>query len=203
VTPGETGSGARAHLDVVAHELRSPVAALDALAAAATTVPAVERARLTALAIAAARDIERILADPELFSLRLQPVDLGALVTALADDGISVTVTSPTAVVGDPTRIRQAVANLVRNGLRHGSVVAIEVGETDGWARVDVSDDGPGIEAGIDPFARGVSGVGSSGLGLWLARAVAEAHGGSLVVVTSDGPGARFRLALPLASGER
>jgi signal transduction histidine kinase len=179
------------------------VAALVALAAAAPSIPSAERARLLALAIAAARDVERILADPELLSLRLETVDLGPLVAALADDSVAVTVTSPTTVAADPTRIRQAVANLVGNGLRHGSAVVIEVGETDGWARVDVSDDGPGVAPGIDPFARGTSGVGSSGLGLWLARAIAEAHGGSLSLVAATEPGTRFRLALPCVSGGR
>ena len=48
-----------------------------------------------------------------------------------------------------------------------------------------------------------MSGIGSSGLGLWLARAIAEAHGGSLSLVAVAGPGARFRLALPRASGAR
>lgn len=196
-----TGERPRARLDVVAHELRSPVAALAALAEAAPSVPPTERARLLALAIAAARDVERILADPELLSLRLETVDLGLLVTALARERVAVTVASATTVTGDPTRIRQAVANLVDNGLRHGAAVVIEVGETDGWARVDVTDDGPGVEPGIDPFARGVSGVGSSGLGLWLARAIAEAHGGTLSLLSLDGRGARFRLALPRASG--
>ena len=191
----------RARLDVVAHELRSPVAALEALASAAPSIPPEERPRLMALAVAAVGDIERILADPELFSLRLEPVDLGALVRTLVGDRVSVTVASPATVNGDPTRIRQALANLVRNGLRHGSAVAIEVGQTDRWARVEVSDDGPGVDPGIDPFSRGMSGVGSSGLGLWLARGIAEAHGGSLSLVTVGGPGARFRLALPLASG--
>lgn len=198
-----TGGAPRARLDVVAHELRSPVAALVALAQAAPSVPSAVRARLLALAIAAARDIERILADPELLSLRLETVDLGLLVTPLAGDRVAVRVASPTTVTGDPTRLRQAVANLVGNGLRHGAAVVVEVGERDGWARVDVTDDGPGVEPGIDPFARGVSGIGSSGLGLWLARAIAEAHGGSLSLVAVAGPGARFRLALPRASGAR
>jgi signal transduction histidine kinase len=179
------------------------VAALVALAQAAPSVPPAERARLLALAIAAARDVERILADPELLSLRLETVDLGLLVTALAGDRVAVTVASPTKVTGDATRLRQAVANLVGNGLRHGAAVVVEVGERDGWARVDVTDDGPGVEPGIDLFARGVSGIGSSGLGLWLARAIAEAHGGSLSLVAVAGPGARFRLALPRASGAR
>jgi signal transduction histidine kinase len=191
------------HLAVVVHELRSPVAALTALleAAPATRDPDGRR-RLVKLAVAAARDIERILADPELLSLRLERVDVGALASSFAGDTVSVRVDGRPTATADPTRLRQAIANLVANGLRHGSHVVIDVAERDGAGIVvEVTDDGAGIDAGIDPFARGVSGAGSSGIGLWLARAVAEAHGGSLEVVREAGGGARFRLALRSASG--
>jgi two-component system, OmpR family, sensor kinase len=187
-------------LGVVAHELRSPVAALEALAAAAATTPVAERERLVALAVAAGRDVERLVLDPQLLSLRTGPVDLGALARGLASERVVVSVEGSTRVTADPTRLRQALANLVENGLRHGSTVAIEVGESDGRVVVDVADDGPGLPDGLDPFARGASAVGSTGIGLWLARAIADAHGGSLDPVGA-GPGARFRLVLPSASG--
>ena len=74
------------------------------------------------------------------------------------------------------------------------------MGESDGRVVVDVADDGPGLPDGLDPFARGTSGAGSTGIGLWLARAIADAHGGSLDLV-GTGPGGRFRLVLPSASG--
>lgn len=198
----DPGSTSAERLRVVAHELRSPAAALVALADAGPTVRQPEdRRRLLQLAVAAGRDIERILSDPELISLRLEVVDVGGLVSALATESVAVTVAGRPEARADATRLRQAVGNLVANGLRHGSRVEIEVGETDGEVVVDVTDDGPGIAPGLDPFPRGVSGVGSSGLGLWLARAIAEAHDGSLVLVPGTAPGARFRLALPSASG--
>jgi signal transduction histidine kinase len=189
-------------LRVVAHELRSPVAALMALADAAPALrgPA-ERRRLLDLAVAAGRDIERILSDPELLSLRPVLVDVGGLVAGLAADRVVVAVEGRPEARADATRLRQAIANLVANGLRHGMRVAIQVAEKDGEVVVEVTDDGPGVSPGLDPFARGMSGAGSSGLGLWLARAIAEAHGGSLVLLPGTEPGARFRLALPSASG--
>jgi len=190
-------------LRIVAHELRSPVAALTALAAAAPDVPAGERPRLVALAIAAGRDVERILADPDLISLQREPVDVGALAHGLGTARVEVVVEGRPVVDGDPTRLRQVLANLVANGLRHGSRVGVEVGEGGGRVIVDVVDDGPGLAPGLDPFARGVSGSGSSGLGLWLGRAIAEAHGGSLEHVAAPGGGARFRLSLPPASASR
>lgn len=190
----------RPDLGIVVHELRSPVAALTALAAAAADLPAAERTRALALAIAAARDIERILTDAELTSLRRERVDVGALVGERRADRVDVSVVGRPTVDGDPTRLRQVVANLVENGLRHGSRVRLEVGESDGRVVVDVVDDGPGVAPTVDVFARGVSDAGSSGLGLWIARTIAEAHGGWLELVTEPGPGARFRLSLPSAS---
>jgi signal transduction histidine kinase len=188
-------------LAIVAHELRSPVAALAALADAAPTVPPAARPRVVALAVAAGRDVERILGDPALFSLRLETVDVRHLVSALAADAVVVRCEGRPTVEGDPTRLRQAIANLVANGLRHGTHVTIDVRASDGRVAVDVADDGPGLDPGLDPFAPGTSGVGSSGLGLWLARAIAEAHGGTLQPVPGDAPGARLRLSLPSASG--
>ena len=199
---GDAGAGRsdRERLDVVAHELRSPVAALAALAGAAADVPASERHRLVELAVAAARDVERILADPDLVSLVLEPVEVGELVGSLRGRSVAVAVVGRPRVSADPTRLRQALANLVANGLRHGTHVLVEVGERDGRVVVDVVDDGPGVDPDVDLFARGASGAGSSGIGLWLARAIVEAHGGSLELVPGAGPGARFRLSLPSAS---
>ena len=190
----------RDRLAVVVHELRSPVAALSALAVAAPGVPPAERGRLLLLALAAARDVERILADRELVSLRRERVDVGTLASAFGGDDVRVSAAGPAPVHGDQTRLRQVLANLVANGLRHGSRVEVAVTELDGWVVVDVVDDGPGLDPALDPFARGASAAGSTGLGLWLGRAIAEAHGGSLEHVPGAGPGARFRLALPSAS---
>ena len=197
---GEAEAASR--LGLLVHEIRSPVAALATLAAAAPELPAAERASAVALAIAAARDIDRILTDPALVSLHRERVDVAALVAAVAGDEVDVSLAGRPSVEGDPTRLRQALANLVANAFRHGAHVRIEVGESEGSVVVEVADDGPGVDPDVDLFARGASGAGSSGLGLWLARAVAEAHGGSLELLPGDGPGARFRLSLPSASAE-
>ncbi len=190
-------------LAVLSHEVRSPVAALIAIASAFSDedVPPEWRQRLLLLAIAAGRDVERILADPDLFSLRLEEVELTDLFETVDRSRVSVVV--PTlAVRGDPTRLRQALANLVDNALRHGVAVSIEARADAETVVIDVSDDGPGVDPSLDPFAPGVSAAGSSGLGLYVARAIAEAHGGSLHLVSPGGPGATFRLSLPRASAE-
>ena len=159
-----------------------------------------ERRRILVLAVAAGRDIERILTDAELHSLRVEQVDVAALISELAADRVAVSVAGRPMVEGDPTRLRQVLANLVANGLRHGSSVTIRADEHDGVVVVDVADGGPGVDPAVDVFARGVSGAGSSGLGLWVARTIAEAHGGSLELGPEPGPGARFRLSLPSVS---
>jgi len=200
----DTAASERERLRILAHELRSPVSALAAVLEAAPQLrDPKERRRLVDLAIAAARDVERLLSDPELVSLRREPVDLRALVTGVTAPEVRIHVDGDPVADADPTRLRQVLANLVANGLRHGTCVEIDVREEDARAVLEVSDDGPGLDAGLDPFARGSGTAGSTGYGLWLARAVAEAHGGSLVLVSDDGAGARFRLVLPLASGGR
>lgn len=200
----DLGPSSSERLGLLAHELRSPVAALVGLAEAAPRAAnAPERRRFVALAVAAARDIDRLLTDPDLLSLRRGSVDLSALVRGFAGPSVEIHGAPAGVVEGDATRLRQLVANLVANGLRHGGRVEIEIGARDDRVVVDVSDDGPGVAPGLDPFARGVGTAGSTGYGLWLARAVAEAHGGSLELVDDEAAGARFRLALPSASAGR
>ena len=189
-------------LAVLAHELRSPVAALVALAERADVARRADDtfARLVALALEAGRDVERLLVDPDLLSLRLVTVELADVAAALAQPGVAVAVQRVT-VAGDATRLRQVLASLVENALRHGTRVTIEGGPVGDYAVIRVRDDGPGVDPRIDPFLRGVSGAGSTGYGLWLARAIAAAHGGSLELERPGGPGAVFRLSLPRASG--
>lgn len=191
-------------LALLAHELRAPVAALARLAEAAPE--ARDRGSLgplVSLAVAAGRDVERILRDPTPGAAAREPARLAALVASAAIEGgdrVDVRSEADPVVLVDPTRIRQALVNLVANGLRHGERVTLVVGETGETAHVDVRDDGPGLPGELDPFARGVGAAGSTGLGLWVARTAVEEHGGSLEVL-DRGPGAWFRLALPRASG--
>jgi signal transduction histidine kinase len=187
-------------LRIVVHEVHSPVAALDALAtaAAATDDPELVR-RMVDLGVAAARDVARLVSDPDLVSLRLEPVDLASLARTFATPAVSVETDGPAMVDGDATRLRQVLSNLVANALRHGTRAAIEVRTRNGPVVVSVADDGPGI-AGADPFARGASGAGSSGYGLWLSRAIAEAHGGTLELGDASERGACVRLSLPPSS---
>ena len=180
-------------LGILAHELLSPVAALQALAA---TSGGADLLRIVELAAAAGRDIERLLSDPDMLSLHLEDVELGTLLEPLARPGVTISV-EPARIVCDPTRIRQALANLVANGLRHGTAVSVFGRRQADRVTVEIGDNGPGLPAELDIFASGVSGAGSSGYGLWLARAIAQAHGGDLTAESTPA-GATFTLSVPL-----
>jgi heavy metal sensor kinase len=111
----------------------------------------------------------------------------------------------------DPDLLRRVIDNLLDNAIRHSPndkpVQLSARRDGDGW-RLDVHDSGPGVPAEARPllfrrFAR-LDGYrdrlnGGAGLGLALSRAIAEAHGGTLVLVENGSPGALFRLTLPAA----
>lgn len=111
----------------------------------------------------------------------------------------------------DPVRFEQIIVNLVSNAIRHGPAgqpVAIAVESRDGELRFHVSDRGSGIPPALhakifEAFERADpdSGVGY-GLGLPVARRLAELLGGSLTVDSDTGRGATFTLALPVKPPE-
>jgi len=106
----------------------------------------------------------------------------------------------------DRGRVEQALANLLANSLKFGAGHPIEVrvsGEGP-WVRMEVTDHGIGIapealERIFERFERAVSSrrYGGLGLGLFLARQIAESHGGTIHVESHPGKGATFVLQLP------
>lgn len=162
-------------------------------------------------------DVARL--EQGLFSLRLQPADVVRLVEEVAagasSPGHAVERRGPEELVllCDPERLRQALSNLVANAVKHspaGTPVVMEVfpqtREGGPWVVLSVTDQGPGVPPQLMPrlFDRFVRGGRSSGLGLglFLAREIATAHGGTLTVQSAPGQGARFELALPLERKE-
>jgi signal transduction histidine kinase len=99
----------------------------------------------------------------------------------------------------------QVLSNLVGNALKFtpsGGRVRIGYEERDNVARFEVADTGPGIrgedlERVFDPYWRGDNR--GTGLGLFIARTIVEAHGGRLAVESPPGEGARFWFTLPRA----
>jgi two-component system OmpR family sensor kinase len=113
-----------------------------------------------------------------------------------------------TVVHGDSDRISQAITNLLINAIQHtprSGGVALRVGRDEASAFVEVSDTGPGIAAKDLPhiferFYRAdqarTSIAGRTGLGLSIAKAIIEAHGGSITGESEPGMGAKFIIRL-------
>jgi PAS domain S-box-containing protein len=102
----------------------------------------------------------------------------------------------------DPDKLAQVVGNLVENALRHGSgTVSVTIRPRDGGAEVRVSDEGDGIPAEaqsrvFSKFWRG-GGRGGTGLGLYIAKGIVEAHGGTIEAGRAPSGGAQLTCWLP------
>lgn len=212
-----------------AHELRTPIAGLQAVADAMLQqrpdAPAEERERLQLLLGREARragklvddllDLARIDAGIE---LQRRPVDLLAMAATQVDrvrlqhPELAVSLSGAEVVAEvDPDRVAQIVANLVDNACQAavaGGQVSVTVARTADTAEIVVTDTGPGVppadqERIFDRLVRLDDArdrrAGGSGLGLPIARGFARAHGGDLGYLPGA-PGARFRLVLPLTS---
>jgi signal transduction histidine kinase len=215
-------------VSLVSHELRSPMAAVIGSALtlqqrwrelrpeqreAFLAVIADETTRLSVL-VGDVLDTSRIEAGT--FGYAFSDVDLAEIVrdsVAAAEIGQDeVRLTSDLApslphVRGDADRLRQLVDNLISNAVKFsatGGEVRVLARQDDGRVIVRVDDDGPGIlpeehEQIFEKFGRAVgSSKPGTGLGLFLARSFAEAHGGSLEVESHPGRGSAFTLTIPL-----
>lgn len=108
----------------------------------------------------------------------------------------------------DRGAVVEAVANYLSNAVKHAppaSAIRVTATAVDGEVRITVADDGPGIDPGdqgdlFQKFSR-IPGhdTGGHGLGLFIARTIAEAHGGRVWVDSRPGHGATFGIALPVA----
>jgi two-component system CheB/CheR fusion protein len=224
-----------AFLAMLSHELRNPLAplraCLDILNAAAADTDQSRRARemigrqvgqLTAI-VNDLLDVSRVINGK--ISLARQPLDLAQLVSELVDDQqaeqrkdgpVRLKLQRPERAVwveADPTRLSQAIGNVLHNAVKFTEEGSVEVTlkvERDGQAAVlrikdsGVGMDGPTLGRVFDPFSQAERSVGRSrgglGLGLALAKGLIAAHGGS-IQAASDGPekGSEFVIRLPLS----
>jgi len=113
-------------------------------------------------------------------------------------------------VLGDDHQLRQVVANLLSNAVRHTpdeAQIRVLLTAGDGHATLAVADDGPGLEPDaaakvFEPFYRADESrareTGGAGLGLAIVAAIVEAHDGAVRLETAPGSGATFSVTIPL-----
>ncbi|MGH2473737.1 MAG: HAMP domain-containing sensor histidine kinase [Candidatus Limnocylindrales bacterium] len=217
----------------VSHELRTPLAVIAGnLEAMIDDVHPADEAHLSAI-LDETRVMERLiddlrtvaLSEAGTLALHREPTDPDLLIAevvrsfegAASTAGVTVTagltVTAEVAddlpiVEVDPIRIREVLANLVANAIRHtpaGGTVVVrgQVAASGDRLELRVADTGPGIDAELlpdvfDRFVKG-AGTGGSGLGLAIARHLVAAHGGTLEIEATGSAGTTFRASLPLA----
>ena len=215
----------------VSHELRTPLAALRTFNQLLLESAGADPEARAEFLESSAGQIERLdwLAqnllelsklDSGLVLLELRPDDLRAAVESAthqhdalaARRGVTLTLDLPDAPIRirhDPPRIGQVVANLVGNAIKftpRGGTVLVRVAATADGGRIDVTDDGVGIDPTELPhiferFYRGsraneARGSGS-GLGLAIVRSIVDMHGGTVTVASGAGAGSQFTVHLP------
>lgn len=142
----------------------------------------------------------------------LRRIDVGALVGAIVDDmadaGLNVTLTQsePAVLECQPGALRRAISNLIDNALKYGGGAQVGLTAAPDAVRIVVDDNGPGIpEAELqrvfEPFHRLEASrsreTGGAGLGLSIAQAIAQAHGGEIVLANRAEGGLRATVTLP------
>lgn len=199
-------------LGAIGHDLKTPLAALRVRI---ETVPdASEREKMAKTIEDIANTLDDILSlarvgrstDP------IEVTDLGALVAAVVeefedmDEPVTLAASERIAMPLRATWLRRALRNLIGNALRYGEQATVSLRREGNLAIIAIEDDGPGIPVSelsrmLEPFARGEGSrnrtTGGAGLGLAIARAIAEQHGGRLVLANRTGGGLRVELRLP------
>jgi len=228
-TANAAEAGMRSFLADASHELRTPMAGLQANAELLLREE-LDRPERERVAVAMVRETRRAtrLVDDLLTTARLgqggvhlatERIDLARLAEAEVSRArtlapgltFAVDAAGEPIVRGDPLRLGQLVTNLLDNA-RHatppGGTVTVTIRQVDDQVRLDVVDTGPGVPAAeraliFERFGRGDASrsrnTGGAGLGLPIARGLAGAHGGDLSYVEQPG-GACFRLDLPAAT---
>ncbi len=202
-----------------AHALRSPLAAIAAIAQAAragareesrTAFESIARAAFEASDVVT--DLLTLARDPARRALHCEPVDLAAIVAHSSRDtepvaaarGIRLESMTASAIVeGDERRLRELARNLLDNAIRHArGSVTIASRRNGRVCEIVVDDDGEGIplderERVFARFYRHTDDGSGTGLGLAIVRWIASAHDGAVTVAEAPSGGARFVAAIP------
>jgi signal transduction histidine kinase len=199
-------------LGAIGHDLRTPLASIRIRAEGME--PAEEREAITRTVAEMSDTLEDILVLARTGRARepARLMDLSALVEAVAEDyemlgadvGVEDSPRLPATV--QPNLLRRAVRNLIDNAVKYGTRARVRVLAEGAGAAIEIDDDGPGIpddqiEAVLRPFERLEASrnrdTGGAGLGLAIASAVAETHGGTLTLANRPDGGLRARMVLP------
>jgi signal transduction histidine kinase len=205
------------------HELRTPLAIMRTEVDVALADPVANTGELRAMGEAVRETVDRcerliesllLLARSEAATGREEATDLAALAADCITDlraqaqeaQVEVrTALNPAWVRGEPGLLERLIANLLDNAIRHneaGGYLELSTGTERGQALLTVRNGGPRIEpddaqALTEPFRRLDRGFGGFGLGLSIARSVAEAHGGTIELIAPDAGGLEVRVEVP------
>jgi two-component system, OmpR family, osmolarity sensor histidine kinase EnvZ len=142
----------------------------------------------------------------DLGAIAQEAVDAAARARSAAPDRLTLDLPRGLLLSVRQTALKRCIINLVDNALKHGTKVSVALKSEDGVNEIIVDDDGPGIEPGrreeaFRPFHRLDEGrnlqIGGVGLGLAIARDIARAHGGDIVLDKSPLGGLRATIRLP------
>lgn len=215
-------------LEVVIHELRNPVAVMKGFATTfESAAEAMDPDAMRKAASAIHRSADRLDAllralsdarslDGDSLTINQRPILLSEILTEAMDElayitsdrEISVHIEDDVHVDGDPIRLHQVLMNLVSNAVKFSpkkSPIEITASRSGDEAHICVRDHGPGIpqalaEAVFDKFTRLNKTINGTGIGLYISRGIARAHGGELELVDPGGRGCNFLLRLPVAT---
>ncbi len=217
----------------VSHELRTPIAVICSTAENLADGLITSPGQVTQYGTFILREgrhlgtlVEQTLAyagiDSAQLNLRVQPLDLGELVSRVVQDLrresstkkieiVQTTAGGSHQIEGDPTSLDTAVRNVVGNSIKYshpGSTVRVTVGQSTSEDTVElvVSDEGIGIETAdisrlFEPFYRGSNAIKAqirgAGIGLSLVKRIVDAHRGTIKVASKLSQGSTFTLAFP------
>ena len=200
-------------LGAIGHDLKTPLAALRVRIE--SVEDEAERAKMAAGIEDITRSLDDILSLARVGRANGPPerVDLAALTAAVVEefedmgDPVALGETVRIALPVQITWLRRGLRNLIGNALRYAGEAEVSLLREGGHAVLRVDDGGPGIPDEriadmMEPFTRGEASrnreTGGAGLGLTLARAIAEQHGGELVLRNRPAGGLRAEIRLPL-----
>jgi signal transduction histidine kinase len=211
-------AGQKEFIDGVGHDLRTPITIVRGHLELLDDDP-VERQRTVKLVLDELDRMDRLVEDLRLIAraqrpdfLRLEYVQIGDLTRDLVANASALALrdwrlgtVDGAVLVADPDRLVEALVNIIDNAVhvtQEGDVIEVACVVSGGSARISVTDSGPGIsEAERDqiflPSVRGRHNEpGGTGLGLAIAMSIAQAHGGTIELQSSD-RGATFELCVP------